>query len=501
MSKVYKVYVLNKDSEPLMPTTRFGHARYLLKTKQARVVKLRPFTIKLNYKVKNKVQNLCGGTDPGRTNLGHAVVDREGNTAYRDKVESRNKDIPKLMTERKSHRQASRRGERLTRKRLAKKHNTLSKKLKNGRLITDTSKPTNVKDIINTEARFSNRKKRRLICPTVNQLVETELNQVDNIRKILPVKKWTIEANKFAFMQMEDGSVQGVDFQNGRLKGYASVEEFVFERQSGKCYCCGQPIDDYHHIIPRSQGGSDDPENRLGVCKCCHEKIHTGKIDLDIKGFYKKYGALSILNQAIPYIYKGLVERFGEENVTIISGRDTKDIREYANLEKDHDIDAVCVASIGAGIIPKKPEIDCFEVKQYRRHDRALIKAQRERTYKLNGKVIAKNRKPRFEQQDLALSQWYEQQVEALGKKEADRLLSQLQVISSKRYYNNTNRLMPGAIVKYIPPKDKKPVIPVGTIFIMESQLSNGQYFKFKNKNIPAKDCIILQNNKGLVYK
>ena len=40
MSKVYKVYVLNKDSEPLMPTTRFGHVRYLLKTKQAEVVKL-----------------------------------------------------------------------------------------------------------------------------------------------------------------------------------------------------------------------------------------------------------------------------------------------------------------------------------------------------------------------------------------------------------------------------------------------------------------------------
>ena len=60
---------------------------------------------------------------------------------------------------------------------------------------------------------------------------------------------------------------------------------------------------------------------------------------------------------------------------------------------------------------------------------------------------------------------------------------------------------MSGAIVKYLPPKDKKPVISVGTIFIMESQLSNGQYFKFDNKNIPAKDCIILQRNKGLVYK
>lgn len=32
------VYVLNKDGKPLMPTTRCGHVRYLLKEKKARVV-------------------------------------------------------------------------------------------------------------------------------------------------------------------------------------------------------------------------------------------------------------------------------------------------------------------------------------------------------------------------------------------------------------------------------------------------------------------------------
>ena len=33
------VYVLNKNGKPLMPTTRCGHVRILLKTKKARVVK------------------------------------------------------------------------------------------------------------------------------------------------------------------------------------------------------------------------------------------------------------------------------------------------------------------------------------------------------------------------------------------------------------------------------------------------------------------------------
>ena len=36
------VYVLNKDGKPLMPTTRCGHVRHLLKEQKARVVVTRP---------------------------------------------------------------------------------------------------------------------------------------------------------------------------------------------------------------------------------------------------------------------------------------------------------------------------------------------------------------------------------------------------------------------------------------------------------------------------
>ena len=41
------VYVLNKDGKPLMPTTRGGHVRHLLKEQKARVVRTNPFTIQL----------------------------------------------------------------------------------------------------------------------------------------------------------------------------------------------------------------------------------------------------------------------------------------------------------------------------------------------------------------------------------------------------------------------------------------------------------------------
>ena len=46
-----KVYVLDKNKNPLMPTTRFGHVRILLKQNKARVVSNKPFTIQLLYDV------------------------------------------------------------------------------------------------------------------------------------------------------------------------------------------------------------------------------------------------------------------------------------------------------------------------------------------------------------------------------------------------------------------------------------------------------------------
>ena len=483
------VYVQDKDGNPLMPTTRCGHVRILLKQGKAKVVCGHPFTIRLLYDTKECEPSLYGGTDPGRKNIGNAVVTEGGECIYRDKIETRNKDVAKGMSERKAHRQARRRGRRLVRKRLAKKHNTTSAKLENGRLLPGTRTPTNVKDIINKEARFQNRKKRQMITPSVKHLVNTHLCHVDQIRKFLPVKGWCLEANRFAFMSMEDGTVQGIDFQNGRLKGFSSADEFVYERQDGRCFCCGRPIEHYHHIVPRHEGGADGPDNKVGLCSNCHGRIHTGELALDMEGYRKKYAPLSVLNQAIPYIYKGLVERFGEKNVFLVSGRDTKDVRDDAGLEKDHDVDALCIASLGMGAIPKKPKCEAYTVKQFRRHDRAKINNQRERTYKLDGVTIAKNRKPRFEQQGPALSQWYEEQIELCGKREADCMLSRVTAKPSYRRYNNTERVMPGAVVRHN-----------GRIFVLTAQENKGRYYKLGEKRIPAGECQVLKQNQGLVY-
>ena len=483
LSEADYIYVLSADGDPLMPTRRRGHVKRLLNRGKARIVLHVPFVIQLKYDGPKNTQPLFGGIDPGRTNIGAAVVTPEGKCVYRSHTASRNRDVPKKMKARKSHRQASRRGERLRRKRRARANGTTTE-FPDGRMLPGYKKPVMVKDIVNTTAKFNYRKRpEKWLTPTANQLVQTHENLICRISAILPVTDWAIEANKFAFMKMDNGKCYGADFQNGRMKGYRNSHEYVYERQNGVCPLCGAPIEHYHHIIPRSQGGSDLPENILGVCMKCHERIHKGELITGMKGVMKKYGALSVLNQAIPYIWQWMTETYGEGHTHFCTGVETKTVRDASGLPKDHDIDALCIACIGSGIVPGRRLPRTFEIVQFRRHSRANINNQRERTYRLDGSIVCRNRHKRFEQKGDSL--------EEFRQKHPDKV-SQLTVTKSTRYYNDVNRLMPGAVFLF-----------EGERYVLQSQLTGGCYYRavgFGGKNFPATKCTIIRENAGLVY-
>ena len=107
------IYVLNHDGIPLMPSHSYGRVKRMLHTGKARIVGTKPFTIRLTYQINTPaIQPVILGMDPGRTNIGNCAVETSGEVLYASLVETRNKEIPKLMEERKGHRQMSRRGER-----------------------------------------------------------------------------------------------------------------------------------------------------------------------------------------------------------------------------------------------------------------------------------------------------------------------------------------------------------------------------------------------------
>ena len=75
-------------------------------------------------------------------------------------------------------------------------------------------------------------------------------------------------------------------------------------------------------------------------------------------------------------------------------------------LLKDHTVDAYSIpCSILENPVVSVPDTH-YEIHQFRRHDRAIIHHQTERTYYLDGKAVCKNRHKRFEQKDDSLEEF-----------------------------------------------------------------------------------------------
>lgn len=65
-------------------------------------------------------------------------------------------------------------------------------------------------------------------------------------------------------------------------KSYVSKKqkENIFDKFNRVCAICGAPEGKglhVHHIIPVSQGGTNDESNLMLVCKECHHRIHKKK--------------------------------------------------------------------------------------------------------------------------------------------------------------------------------------------------------------------------------
>ena len=490
-------FVLAKNGTPLMPMHSYGKVRKLLKAKRTVIKSRVPFVIQLTYEISDPViQEITLGIDPGRTNIGLCAVDNKGNVLYAAGVTTRNKEIPDLMQERSEHRSVSRTGERNRRQRRAIKHGTCFQgpPIKY-RMLPKYKEPIKLKYIKNTEAKFLNRKREEgWLTPTANQLLETHLHSIDLVKKILPISNIVLEMNKFDFVKMENPGVKNWEYQKGKLWRYGSVEEAVFERQEGHCLFCKKPIEHYHHNIPKHLGGSESLNNRCGLCEKHHHLVHTeqewtDKLKSKQAGLLKKYHALSVINQIMPKLIKTLADK--EKNFFVTTGHDTKQTRDSFGLDKVHYIDAWCIATsiLDCKVMPK---FEAYTIKQFRRQNRAIIHHQTERTYKLNGEIIAKNRNKRIEQKENSLHEWREKTLAELGPVETQNLLKQLVVIKSTRHYNTEGRLMPGAVFEYN-----------GERLVLSGQHSYGQYYRTigdSKTNYPAKKCRILTQNTGLVY-
>ena len=71
---------------------------------------------------------------------------------------------------------------------------------------------------------------------------------------------------------------------------FAELRRQVWERDGRRCRVCGtslalatgNPFVDLHahHVVFRSQGGTDDLSNLVSLCHACHEGVHQHRVEI-----------------------------------------------------------------------------------------------------------------------------------------------------------------------------------------------------------------------------
>jgi 5-methylcytosine-specific restriction endonuclease McrA len=298
------VYVLNRLGEPLMPCKQ-AVARLLLKDGKAKVKNRMPFTIKLVEDSTEFKQPIVAGMDTGSQFVGCAAI-ANGNVLYQSEIKLRS-DVSKKMQQRAMYRR-TRRGRKCRYR----------------------------------PARWLNRASMRAagrLAPSIRSKVESHLREKKQVEKILPITRWKVETASFDIHKITNPDVTKSGYQQGDQKGFYNVKAFVLHRDNYTCQS-GRKVKHseklhVHHVVFRSQGGSNAPSNLKVLCEICHSDLHAGKFVLKEKKSKTKHATeIGIIKAQLIRLWD-FEETFGYE---------TKFKREVIlALSKTHYHDAVAI--------------------------------------------------------------------------------------------------------------------------------------------------------------
>ena len=324
------VYVIDMNDNPLMPCENVV-ARLLLKSKEAKVLKKCPFTIKLLNETTSYTQSITLGVDTGSSHIGTSVVTNDGKVLYISDVIVRN-DIKDKMDARRRYRRSRR-----NRKNRYRKARWLNRKnsIKSGR--------------------FS---------PTMVSKINSHIKEIEYVKSILPINNLVLETGTFDMHLMKNPMLHNEKYrhwgyQKGLNYGFANTKAKVLNRDNYTCQSCkGKKKSnrlEIHHVIFRSNGGSDEEDNLITLCDTCHTNLHHGNLKLNLKGIKK--GSLKHATQMNSIRIQLLNIYECEETFGYI----TKENRQNLGLQKEHYMDAVVIASGGEKVNFKQ---DVLYIKQ-----------------------------------------------------------------------------------------------------------------------------------------
>ena len=330
------VYVIDKDGRPLMPTRRHGKIHHMIKDGRAKVVKRTPFTIQLTYEPETHcVQDVTLGVDAGSKHVGLSAS--TGHEELFSAEMTLRDDITQLMTARRQSRRARR------------------------------------SRLRHRKPRFNNRKRHDdWLTPTMEAKIRAHVNVIADVCAILPISRIVIETASFDIQKIKNDDIEGKQYQEGEQLGYANVKAYVKTRDNFTCWGCGTHDNlRVHHIIRRTDGGSDRPVNLITLCEKCHTDHHNGKKPLDIpfpenRGFK---GATE-MNTMRWFLLDKLKAAYPAIPVEQTYGYITNWNRDNLKIEKTHANDAFCIAEN----FKAKRADDIYDIMKVRCHNRQVMK-------------------------------------------------------------------------------------------------------------------------------
>ena len=299
-----RVFVINKHGQALMPC-KPRKAKILLREGKASVAKRNPFTIQLKHGSTGYKQDLTLGVDTGHSEVGISVVS-ETKEVFSAVAKMRN-DISDKLTTRKMYRRQKRNKLRYRAPRFLNR----SASTRKGRLA-----------------------------PSVQWKVDAHVKLIDQLKALMPITKVVLETATFDMAKMNNPYITNEQYQKGVQYGFENVKAYVLARDGYKCQCgksgCSEQLH-VHHIVFRSQGGSDAPNNLITLCKKHHDALHDGKLTLKTI-HHKSLKSATTMN----VIRARLLEFFPDASETY--GYITKVNRYHHGIEKSHSSDAFVIA-------------------------------------------------------------------------------------------------------------------------------------------------------------
>jgi hypothetical protein len=435
------VYVLNKEGQPLMPTIRHRKVRLWLKAGQAKVIRRSPFTIQLLFDTTDHVQQVTLGLDAGYANIGFSAV-----TVKKELISGEVK-LLKGMKERLKERSDCRKARR--------------------------------QRLRHREVRFNNRSRKvGWLAPSIQHKYDTHLKISNLVKRILPIAREIVETASFDIQKIKNPTISGKEYQEGETLDFYNLREYILHRDHHKCQnkdCKNKDekkILVLHHIIYRTNGGSDAPSNLITLCTKCHTpKNHKGFLKTwkpEIKSF-KPETFMSTVRWK-------LVNQLGCRHTF---GYITKSKRIKLKLEKTHYNDAFVIAGGET-----QQRIHPLLVEQVRRNNRSLstfydAKHIDSRTgLKVPGKNLDSGRTKRNKNLNTENLRVYRQQKISKGrysKREKRYPFQPKDLVSYKdSFYEVVGSQNKGSYVKL---KDLKKVIRVNELTLKCS----GKGFSIKN--------------------